>query len=117
MFCSAAAGACRFLKWLSAQETGKGPFAGKAYSVFGLGSSCYPRFCCAADLTNSMMLQAGAVPLHGVGKGDALGGQEQSFKLWLMGVLDAVRQQVGGITAVHGPLQLQLHVGQALSQS
>ncbi len=57
--------ACRFLKWLIAQDITQveaGKLKGKPFAVLGLGSSCYPRFCAAADLFNSLMLAAGAPP-------------------------------------------------------
>lgn len=53
---------CRFISWLAIEEgrtTGRA-LDGRAFSVFGLGSSCYPRFCAAAGLLQSLLLSAGA---------------------------------------------------------
>ena len=61
---------CRFLRWLSSQQqVEKGLLYGKHFSVFGVGSSSYPRFCAAANLMGSMLLAAGARPLAPVAKG------------------------------------------------
>ena len=53
---------CRFLKWLSHQACPEvaSPLDHKRFAILGLGSSCYPRFCAAADMFESMMLAAGA---------------------------------------------------------
>ena len=55
---------CRFLKWLARQASPDvaSVMEGMRFSILGLGSSCYPRFCAAADLFDSMLLAAGELP-------------------------------------------------------
>ena len=57
----------RFLKWLSHQASPEvaSPLDHKRFAILGLGSSCYPRFCAAADMFESMLLAAGEGPTLG----------------------------------------------------
>eukprot|EP00898_Chlorokybus_atmophyticus_P007291 jgi/Chlat1/7563/Chrsp63S00556 len=80
------ASAFRFLRWLTLQ--------GCCFSVFGIGSSSYPRFCAAADTIHAMMLASGAKPLGNPGKGDAIGGRDMAFKDWLTATMQSFRDHL-----------------------
>jgi sulfite reductase alpha subunit-like flavoprotein len=50
----------RFLEWAVAQGDSPGsPLAGLRFSVFGLGSRAYARFCAAAEIAHAAMRAAG----------------------------------------------------------
>ncbi|XP_066924992.1 nitric oxide synthase, inducible-like [Clytia hemisphaerica] len=53
------------------------------YTVFALGSSAYPQFCAFGNDVNNKMRSLGAEEIYGIGEGDELNGQEQSFLNWL----------------------------------
>ena len=57
-----------------------------SYSVFGLGSRAYPKFCEFAKLVNRMFHELGAEKIFPLGEGDELCGQEQAFQAWAEGV-------------------------------
>ncbi|KAK9824802.1 hypothetical protein WJX74_009932 [Apatococcus lobatus] len=108
----------RFLKWLLHQSTlpeGESKLQGKTFSVLGLGSSCYPRFCAAADLFNSMLLAAGAKPITRVHRCDAVGhSSESSFMGWLVDVTTAMKD-LGRNEAACEQLLVHLKSGNAES--
>ena len=71
----------RFLQWVKQQPAGS--LDGLNYSVMGLGSTVYEKFCAAGIAVDKALAKAGAncaVPLH---KGDEIKGQADTFKQWL----------------------------------
>lgn len=71
----------RFLQWLKQQPAGS--LGGLNYSVLGIGSTVYEKFCAAGVAVDKALTKAGAncvVPLH---KGDEIKGQADTFKRWL----------------------------------
>mgnify|MGYP002777003173 CR=1 FL=1 len=71
----------RFLQWLKQQPAGS--LDGLNYSVLGIGSTVYEKFCAAGIAVDKALARAGAncaVPLH---KGDEIKGQADTFKQWL----------------------------------
>ncbi|MDX2231583.1 MAG: nitric oxide synthase oxygenase [Leptolyngbyaceae cyanobacterium bins.349] len=71
----------QFLQWLKQQPTGS--LDGLNYSVLGIGSTVYEKFCAAGIAVDKALAKAGAncaVPLH---KGDEIKGQADTFKQWL----------------------------------
>ncbi|KAI3435713.1 hypothetical protein D9Q98_001771 [Chlorella vulgaris] len=80
--------AAKFVQWLQGGGAGGGDdarecFKDKPFCVLGLGSSCYPRFCAAADMMHSLLLAAGAKALLPVCKADALAGEEMTVWTWV----------------------------------
>ena len=70
-----------FLQWAKQQPGGS--LAGLNYSVLGIGSTVYEKFCSAGMAIDKALAKAGAncaVPLH---KGDEIKGQVDTFKQWL----------------------------------
>ena len=70
-----------FLQWAKQQPGGS--LAGLNYSVLGIGSTVYEKFCSAGIAIDKALAKAGAncaVPLH---KGDEIKGQVDTFKQWL----------------------------------
>ena len=53
-----------------------------SFSVFGLGSSSYPNFSAFAVNVDLMFDRLGGKRLTKIHKGDALGGQEDTFRVW-----------------------------------
>ena len=51
--------------------------------VFALGSTGYPEFCAFGHDVNNKMRSLGAEEIYGIGEGDELNRQEQSFLDWL----------------------------------
>ncbi|MCA1991751.1 MAG: nitric oxide synthase oxygenase [Coleofasciculus sp. S288] len=71
----------RFLQWVKQQPAGA--LDGLNYSVLGIGSTVYEKFCAAGMAVDKALAKAGAncaVPLH---KGDEIKGQADTFKQWL----------------------------------
>lgn len=71
----------RFLQWVKQQSVGA--LDGLNYSVLGIGSTVYEKFCAAGAAVDKALSKAGAncaVPLH---KGDEIKGQADTFKQWL----------------------------------
>lgn len=71
----------RFLQWLKQQPAGA--LDGLNYSVLGIGSTVYEKFCAAGSAVDKALAKAGgncAVPIH---KGDEIKGQADTFKQWL----------------------------------
>jgi sulfite reductase alpha subunit-like flavoprotein/nitric oxide synthase oxygenase domain/subunit/hemoglobin-like flavoprotein len=71
----------RFLQWVKQQPAGS--LHGLNYSVLGIGSTVYEKFCAAGIAVDKALAKAGAncaVPLH---KGDEIKGQADTFKQWL----------------------------------
>ena len=71
----------RFLQWVKQQPAGS--LDGLNYSVLGIGSTVYEKFCAAGTAVDKALAKAGgncAVPLH---KGDEIKGQADTFKQWL----------------------------------
>ncbi|NEQ50093.1 MAG: nitric-oxide synthase [Leptolyngbya sp. SIO3F4] len=71
----------QFLKWLKQQSPGA--LDGLNYSVLGIGSTVYEKFCAAGAAVHKALAKAGAnaiLPLH---KGDEIKGQVDTFKQWL----------------------------------
>ncbi len=71
----------QFLQWLKHQPAGS--MAGLNYSVMGIGSTVYEKFCAAGIAVDRALAKAGAnciVPLH---QGDEIKGQANTFKQWL----------------------------------
>ncbi|MBD1847867.1 nitric oxide synthase oxygenase [Cyanobacteria bacterium FACHB-63] len=71
----------RFLQWVKQQPAGS--LAGLNYSVLGIGSTVYEKFCAAGIAIDKALAKAGAncaVPLH---KGDEIKGQADTFKQWV----------------------------------
>jgi sulfite reductase alpha subunit-like flavoprotein/nitric oxide synthase oxygenase domain/subunit/hemoglobin-like flavoprotein len=71
----------RFLQWLKQQPARS--LDGLNYSVLGIGSTVYEKFCAAGTAVDKALAKAGAscaVPLH---KGDEIKGQADTFKQWL----------------------------------
>lgn len=56
------------------------------FSVFGLGSRAYPKFCEFGHFIDKTMETLGASRIHAVGEGDELSGQEISFRDWAKNV-------------------------------
>ena len=52
------------------------------FSVFALGSSAYPNFCAFGLFLDNILGDLGGERIHPLGKGDELGGQEESFLTW-----------------------------------
>ena len=50
--------------------------------MFGLGSSSYPNFSAFAVNVDIMLDRLGGKRLTEIQKGDALGGQEDTFRVW-----------------------------------
>jgi sulfite reductase alpha subunit-like flavoprotein/hemoglobin-like flavoprotein len=71
----------QFLQWLKQKPAGS--LDGLNYSVLGIGSTVYEKFCAAGIAVDKALAKAGAncaVPLH---KGDEIKGQADTFKQWL----------------------------------
>ena len=71
----------RFLQWVKQQPAGS--LDGLNYSVLGIGSTVYEKFCAAGMAVDKALARAGAncaVPIH---KGDEIKGQADTFKQWL----------------------------------
>lgn len=51
--------------------------------MLGFGSTCYPRFCAAADSMHAAMLSAGATALLPPCKADAVAGEDGAVWPWL----------------------------------
>lgn len=56
------------------------------FSVFGLGSRAYPKFCEFGHFIDKTMETLGASRIHAIGEGDELSGQEISFRDWAKNV-------------------------------
>ena len=56
------------------------------FSVFGLGSTAYPKFCAFGKFVDRLMGDLGGERICDVGTGDELCGQEQSFQTWAKAV-------------------------------
>ena len=56
------------------------------FSVFGLGSQAYPKFCAFGKFVDRLMTDLGAERINELGTGDELCGQEQSFQTWAKAV-------------------------------
>ncbi|CAC5367656.1 Nitric oxide synthase, inducible,Nitric oxide synthase, endothelial,Nitric oxide synthase oxygenase,Nitric oxide synthase, brain,Nitric oxide synthase [Mytilus coruscus] len=56
------------------------------FSVFGLGSRAYPKFCEFGHFIDKTMETLGASRIHVIGEGDELSGQEISFRDWAKNV-------------------------------
>lgn len=52
------------------------------FSVFGLGSRAYPKFCAFSHFIDRTMETLGATRIYSLGEGDELSGQEESFRNW-----------------------------------
>ena len=52
------------------------------FSVFGLGSRAYPKFCEFARLMDNSFSKLGGERIFPMGEGDELNGQEESFITW-----------------------------------
>ncbi|CAK1556071.1 unnamed protein product [Leptosia nina] len=59
-----------------------GPLSNICYSVFALGSSAYPKFCCFGKTVDRVLKDLGGDRLLDVNCGDEMYGQEQQFKTW-----------------------------------
>jgi nitric-oxide synthase len=71
----------QFLQWLKQQPAGA--LDGLNYSVLGIGSTVYEKFCAAGVAIDQALAKAGAncaVPLH---KSDEIKAQADTFKRWL----------------------------------
>ncbi|XP_071486328.1 nitric oxide synthase 1-like [Diadema antillarum] len=58
------------------------------FSVFGLGSRAYPHFCAYARTVDRLLESLGGERISAMGEGDALGGQEESFRKWARQVFE-----------------------------
>ncbi|CAD5111086.1 DgyrCDS434 [Dimorphilus gyrociliatus] len=58
------------------------PFSNISFSVFGLGSSAYPKFCNYAKYIHRLFRELGAEEVLELVLGDELGGQEKEFGIW-----------------------------------
>ncbi|XP_066928412.1 nitric oxide synthase, inducible-like [Clytia hemisphaerica] len=63
-------------------ENQKGLLCNLRYSVFGLGSRAYPKFCEFGHLLDNSFAKLGGEQIYPMGEGDELNGQEESFKDW-----------------------------------
>ena len=59
-----------------------GALSNVRFSVFGLGSSSYPKFCSFAKIVDACLGELGAERIAELGLGDELCGQEESFRRW-----------------------------------
>jgi len=50
--------------------------------VFGLGSRAYPNFCSFGHQLDNTLKKLGGEQICGIGEGDELCGQEESFNEW-----------------------------------
>lgn len=93
----------KFLQWLKQQPAGS--LNGLNYSVLGIGSTVYEKFCAAGIAVDKALAKAGAncaVPIH---KGDEIKGQADTFKQWL-GLISRVLgadETVGAAGNVNAP--------------
>lgn len=74
-------------------------------SVFGLGSSSYPRFCAAAELLYEMASTAGAHMMVPLVTGDANAGEEKPWFEWLCSTLAALHKEARASGAKKRSLQ------------
>ncbi|CAN0369821.1 unnamed protein product [Lampetra planeri] len=65
------------------------PLANVRFSVFGLGSSAYPRLCAFARALDGMLGTLGGERIMARGEGDELCGQEEAFRSWARGAFEA----------------------------
>lgn len=65
-----------------------GPLSNVRYSVFGLGSRAYPKFCAFAYYMDNVFNQLGADRICKLAEGDELCGQEESFRQWAKTVFE-----------------------------
>ncbi|KAL5016525.1 hypothetical protein ScPMuIL_006114 [Solemya velum] len=65
-----------------------GPLSNVRYSVFGLGSRAYPKFCAFAYYMDNVFNQLGADRICKLAEGDELCGQEESFRQWAKKVFE-----------------------------
>nr|AAW88577.1 nitric oxide synthase 2 [Lymnaea stagnalis] len=68
---------------------GTGPLCNVRFAVFGLGSKAYPYYAAYGKYIYLMFQKLGAERLVDFCSGDALYGQEESFRTWSLGVFKA----------------------------
>ncbi|GAQ81306.1 nitric oxide synthase [Klebsormidium nitens] len=87
--------ALKFLDWAAAHGgSPKSPVAGLRFSVFGLGSRAYPRFCAAADTVHAAARAAGGASLTSVGRGDQMGDRDSAFSHWMRRTVESFASAV-----------------------
>ncbi|XP_041100980.1 nitric oxide synthase, endothelial-like [Polyodon spathula] len=74
---------------LSSTTESAGPLGTVRFSVFGLGSRAYPRFCAFGRAVDTRFDELGGERILQMGEGDELCGQEESFKTWARDIFRA----------------------------
>lgn len=59
-----------------------GPLSNVRFAVFALGSSAYPNFCAYGKYVDNILGELGGERLLKIAYGDAMCGQEHTFRLW-----------------------------------
>ncbi|XP_041348771.1 nitric oxide synthase, brain-like isoform X2 [Gigantopelta aegis] len=77
---------CDRLKPETTFSTGNGKLENLRYSVFALGSRCFPDFCAFGRYLDTMLHDLGAERITSLAEGDDIGGQEKSFRNWVQEV-------------------------------
>ena len=62
--------------------------------MFGLGSRAYPNFCTFAHTCDNLLKDLGAQQIVQCGEGDELCGQEESFQVGRLVVVDQPSKQI-----------------------
>lgn len=107
----------QFLQWVKQQPAGA--LDGLNYSVLGIGSTVYEKFCAAGMAVDKALARAGAncaVPLH---KGDEIKGQADTFKQWL-GLISRVLgadETAGAVGTANAPKLTVTFLNQAEADS